>query len=239
MKNIASTYSSIDSQHEKWSSIIEKKSDYLSIAIDFLTGQIRTEFLVEHKDTFFGGNIQEAIETLIHSLEKITIGQLCYALKHCTNLKPVDKSNIPQYSNFATAVICVPEILVKSSEPLSYKALGSELSPESKSDYAIEKYGENHGKLAVALGLAEIKKIAGCNKFYPSALTSPFCHMTQSDKMALLTRLCYRIPFVQQAVVTETPEQKVVESLQKVLAPSTYSRRIANAQEILAFALEK
>lgn len=239
MKDDTSADSSMYNQQNIWISILNGSMDCSTVAISYLTGQAQTEFLTRNRDKIFCEQVLKAVNILISSLMNVSIQQLRSEFKSCKDLKIIEKSNIPQFSNFATAAVCVPEVLVRSKTVLSYKELGAELSPDSKSKYAMEKYGENHGKLAALLGLAEIKKGAGCNKFIPSALSNRYCQMAQCDKMVLLTRLCYRIPFVQHAVVTDNPEQFVSDSLRTLLAPSTFNRRISNAQEILAFALEK
>lgn len=239
MKNSIHTKSDISTQQEKWDRIFDNSVDEETITLEYLTDQIKFNFLVEHNEAFSNEYVKRAVSIVVTSLMTTSVEHIGKMLKACAYLKRIEKSNIPQFSNFATAVICVPEVLLEVSAPVTCKELGYLLYSESKSDLAAEKFGENHGKLAAFLDLAAIKKEDGHKKFFSSALTAPFCHMEQREKMELLTRLCYRIPFVQHAVISENPEEATIVFLQEVLAPTTYKRRISNAQEVLAFALQR
>lgn len=115
--------------------------------------------------------------------------------------------------------------------------MGYSLFSETKSDGAAEKYGQNHGNLAMQLGLAATAKMERKTVYCPTPLTAKYCQLDQTKKMELLQRLCFRIPIIQIAVTSETPIITIDECLQKILAKSTFMRRRSNVLEVLAFAL--
>ena len=224
-------------QQEKWEAVIQKTLDTDTIAIDYLTDQLQFQFLYEHKIEFTNDDILIAVNTVIETLENITIPQIRRLLKNNNSLKNVASSNIPQYSNFALAVICVPEKLANSNTSFTYQELGYELLPDTKSDGSAYKFGENHGNLAMLVDLASITKKNNLKAFTTSVLTKKYCHLENKEKMELLQRLCFRIPIIQHSVVTPNPKKTVDTYLSQHLSQATISRRRSNVLDILDFAL--
>lgn len=139
---------------QSWEKVISGNMDTNTIAVKYLTGQLSIPYLTEHKEEFSQDLINKSIVTLINSLQELHIPELRRLLKDSDTLLEVSSSNIPQFSNFASAAIYLPEVLIHSKEALSYRELGYALFLDSKSDGAANKYGENHGNFACLIDLA-------------------------------------------------------------------------------------
>ena len=62
-------------------------------------------------------------------------------------------SDIPQFSNMETAMYYIPKLLFEERSVFTYSEIGN-LIHNCKSEVASKKYGENHAKLTVMMGLA-------------------------------------------------------------------------------------
>lgn len=217
-----------------WDSILSQQTPSDTIVQQFLVGKLDLDFLSAN---YKPAEKEMCIITLIDALINTPISKIRLLLLSEKITTEVSATNIPQFSNFASAVIYLPELLLVSYVPLTYRELGYSLFSETKSDGAAEKYGQNHGNLAMQLGLASIAKIGSRKGFCSTPLTAQYCQLEQTKKMELLQRLCFRIPIIQIAARSEIPIDTIDECLQKALAKSTYMRRKANVLEVLAFAL--
>lgn len=223
---------SIDNK-ELWDNILGEKMTSDTIVMQFLLGNLDLDYLSAN---YQRNEKEKCITTLVNSLLNTPISRIISLFSSEPLINEVSAANIPQFSNFATAAIYLPELLLNSQARLTNREMGYSLFSETKSDGAAEKYGQNHGGLAMQLGLASITKIDRKNVYCPTPLTAMYCQLEQAEKMDLLQRLCFRIPIVQIAAISESPDDVVDELLQKKLAKSTYTRRKPNVFEVLAFA---
>ena len=221
-------------QKELWDNVHSQATPSDTIALQFLIGKLDLDFLSAN----YQSDAQEKIITsLIDSLLSTSITRIISLLKAASSTNEATAANIPQFSNFATAAIYLPELLLSSDEPLTNRELGYALFSETKSDGAAEKYGQNHANLAMQLGLAALTKVDRKKVYCPTPLTAKYCQLDQSEKMELLQRLCFRIPIIQVAVKCCASDDAIDECMKKTLAESTYLRRRSNVLEVLAFAL--
>lgn len=221
-----------------WKRLINNEMSNDEIVIDYLVNELQFQFLIEHGIVGDITRQQELVARIVNALLSTSTTRIRELLRSKNLVNGVSPANVPQFSNFASAAVYVPELLC-DNDWISYKELGHLLFSESKSDGAATKYGENHGKIAVAFDLAYIKKNGSTRGFSPTLLTKYYCNLEQNEKMELLTRLCYRIPIIQMAVISDDPHKEVDYVLPKVLAESTYQRRRPNVFEILALAIDE
>ena len=219
---------------KRWDSVLSQTMPSETIVLQFLSGKLDLDYLAANYQT---NEKEDCIATLVNALLSTPVSRIRELLSSELFTNEVSAANSPQFSNFATAVIYLPELLLVSRTQLTYREMGYSLFSETKSDGAAEKYGQNHGSLARQLGLASIEKVDQKNTYCPSPLTATYCELEQNQKMELLQRLCFRIPIIQIAAVSEIPTDVIDECLQKTLAKSTYMRRRSNVLEVLAFAL--
>lgn len=221
------------SQEDRWRSVLCGESSAEDIAFDYLAGKLALNRLAgKDKEMACKG-----IDALINALVNTPIFRIRQRLAVGYTVPCITASNIPQFSNFASVAVYLPTLLVSAKEPITYCELGYALYSDTKNDGAAIKYGQNHGNLAVQLDLAQFVKKENKKAFKATILTSKYCKLEQCEKMELLQRLCFKIPIVQAATISENPIATVEDLLAKVLAKSTRDRRRANVLEVLAFAL--
>ncbi len=143
-------------------------------------------------------------------------------------------ADIPQFSNLETAMYYIPKLLIEN-ESLTYRELGMRIYP-CKSIGAAAKYGENHAKLTVGLGLAKTTKKSGQIYIIKTDLTGLFCELPQSDKSDVLQKLCFRLPIVQEAARKKEWRIALKENL-SFLTDSMVQRRMHCCVELISFAL--
>lgn len=221
------------SQEDQWRSVLCGKSSAEDITFDYLTGKLTLNFLAEKDEAI----IYKGMNVLINALVAIPISRIRKLLAVGYAVPCITASNIPQFSNFASVAVYLPTLLASAKEPITYCDLGYALYSDTKNDGAAIKYGQNHGNLALQLDLAQITKKEHKRAFEATILTSAYCKLEQCEKMNLLQRLCFRIPIIQVAAISENPTATVEGLLTKFLAESTRNRRRSNVLEVLAFAL--
>lgn len=223
-----------ESKQESWDNVLNQTATSDTIVLQFLVGQLDLDYL---SASYKPEEQEKCISTLISSLLGTSISALRDLLSSNKIAHEISAANIPQFSNFATAAIYLPELLLNSHTQLTYREMGYALFSETKSDGAADKYGQNHGSLAVQLGLATTIKACRKSAFCATPLTAEYCKLEHSSKMELLQRLCFRIPIIRVASISDAPAKLIDEYLLKALAKSTYIRRKSNVLEVMAFAL--
>lgn len=175
---------------------------------------------------------------LLDALLKTPLEVLSALLHKAGCLECVSPSNVPQFSNFASALIYLPRLLADCKDSMTYQEVGYALHQDCASDSAAKKYGENHAKLAISCGLAVPADKSGYAGVRISLLGSAYCEFDSESQLDLLARLCYRIPIIQRAVISKDKNESIEESL-LALSESTRKRRRHNAYELLAYALNE
>lgn len=105
-----------------------------------------------------------------------------------------DIKNIPQFGKIET-ILNVPSYFVDTGNCCAdYPQLGFFLKPDVTATLAANtKFGENHGKAASILGIANCVH----KRIIPSALTYIFANLEHDQKEEIIKRLLFRIPIVQ------------------------------------------
>ena len=180
-----------EGNQKSWDNILNQTAPSDAIVLQFLSGQLDLDYLSAN---YKPDEQKNCISTLIESLLGTSIPALRKLLSSNEITSEISAANIPQFSNFATAAIYLPELLLNTRNQLTYREMGYALFSETKSDGAADKYGQNHGSLAIQLGLATTIKICRKSVFCATPLTAEYCKLDHSSKMELLQRLCFRIP---------------------------------------------
>lgn len=139
--------------------------------------------------------------------------------------------DIVQYSSLqdATSRFC-QKLLDAGDEGLRYQQIGALLLDDGKARKrgALLKYGENHAKTAIELGLAQNV----CDYIYLSCMGVVFNTYTSEKQRKLLKRLAFRNRFIQRLAILS---QKGVVSLSdemSILSESTIKRRRSNIRTL-------
>ena len=154
-------------------------------------------------------------------------------LQHDTELCA---STIPQYSNFNDGTYNILSLLDNNSKTgYTYLELGKLLQEPGKKDGAYTKYGENHAKLSVILGLAYIEKKDKLKKVFISDLGKKFNTLNEKEKSTLLKYQIYNIPVLKYIFnLSVKSNVDIINFLEKVanLSPSTAKRRSSNIRDL-------
>ena len=177
-------------------------------------------------------------EIIVQELLQSDKSELIYILKDAKCRESITTDNIPQYGDPSIAMYLIPD-LVAGNEYVGYTEFGKMLFyKEGKSNEAYRKYAENHCKLAALLDLVIIKKKKplGC-EIFSSVMGRYFSSLPIETKDKLLPKLCFRIPIVQEALISQDI-QKTVDSSLSILSKTTRERRRSGIINLIEFALD-
>lgn len=170
-------------------------------------------------------------------LIKYTIEEIVDIIRSSENNEEVTKFNIPQISDIDIAIYDVIKILMDSKlERIDFKDMGFYLSDESKSktktELALQKYGENHSKVATLMDLTCIIKSGIKSYIYPSELGKIFYELEDVEKENLIPKLLLRIPIVKNQVIDIDGIDTITRDLE-VLSNTTKKRRRSDVKNML------
>lgn len=168
-------------------------------------------------------------------LLKYTLNEIIDIIKDADNKEEVHQENIPQMSEFDDAAYNVIDILIDSQiEKMSYSDMGYYLraghNPNSMSDLALKKYGENHTKVATLMDLTHVGKQGISSYIRPTELGKVFYNLDKDEKENIACKLLLRIPIISNAL---TIDYSTIDEDIKVLSTTTQKRRRSNISTML------
>ena len=144
-------------------------------------------------------------------------------------LFPIDKKDIPQFSDLRRAFFNVPYILMNCGiNGVGYAQMGYILRERQRSEVADKKYGENHIKTAEQLGLCYVEGY----KSYLTDLGKISVSLSEKEKELLLPKLCLYIPFIQNYFLS-CQDDIFLNKQFSILSPSTIGRRRPNVNTLI------
>ena len=146
--------------------------------------------------------------------------------------QPIDPSDVFQFSSFENATDNLCSIIVCTENAgLNSVEIGKLLMNDGvpRTETAFRKYGENHIKVAEAIGLA-FKDNAS---YYLSPIGCVYDKLSDTEKSKLLTRLLLRSKLISQLLSTALKGPFSMESFLYDLAESTYRRRRYNVRFVI------
>ena len=141
-------------------------------------------------------------------------------------------SDVFQFSNIDDATYNICSIIKSIGNPgLKFKKIGELLLNDGKSrtDIALNKYGENHIKTAELLGLA----FKNNQNYYLSGLGILYGELTTDVQEKLLTRLVLRNKLIIQVFLLAKNGKLNLETFLYDLSRTTYVRRKSNIKRII------
>lgn len=155
-------------------------------------------------------------------LLELSMDEILQMIDHNPYGQVAEVRHIPQFGKLDT-VMRVPYYFVHTGQTRSdYAQLGFFLKNNiTASLSANTKFGENHGKAAALIGIADCVD----KRIVLSALTDPFCALDHEKQEMIFTRLLFRIPVVQ--IILRQAAQAPVNGYDAMaqLGPSTRTRR--------------
>lgn len=144
---------------------------------------------------------------------------------------PITKANIPQFSNFDDCYTGVSQGILESGwEWAIYKKIGFLLRRSPRKDGADQKYGENHSKIAMMMGLVKIEKPKGvCLTDFGKYTLS----LSPDQRENLKAKLCFRIPLIHNYFCSDKDENTITQC-RAILSDTTYKRRLSNIKKLIS-----
>lgn len=169
---------------------------------------------------------------ILVSLQSVSTYDLFGIVKaSSSSIKTIQTDWIPQFSNIDDLYRVLRIISDSPEKDLTWGKLGYYLCPVGSKTGAKNKYGENHYKLAVQLGLA--------NQGMPLSLTNLgkafYASVLGSEKRKeFIGKLAMRIPVIQEALIAaELGRFNMLSYLKTFLAESTALRRRSSITQLL------
>ena len=139
--------------------------------------------------------------------------------------------DIFQFSNFCDATLNICDKLKKINNPgMKFLELGQLLLDDEKDrkEGAFIKYGENHTKMAEALGLV----FELCHTYYLSGVGYIFIDLNEEDREKLLVRLILRNKLIKRMYQASKNGNINAKEFFYMISESTYIRRRSNIKNV-------
>lgn len=181
------------------------------------------------KEVLFNENNPSNQDDIVTKLLEVPVEAMMEELGLNQNcLQSITARNIPQFSNIndvETVVKIVSDCM--DSSMIDYQYVGYLINKNSNVG-AQRKYGENHLKLAIMLGLVTEKP------YFITPLGKGFLNLSQEDQIILRTKLSLRIPIIQH-ILLDSREATVdgMSYLNDTLSGSTAIRRRSNVKQLI------
>lgn len=217
--------------------------DLLQNTIDLKDDELLFDFYHHHLDYYLlepiaSKHIKEIdplCERLLNLINLRCVSELLEIVRKEFVYYPISKQNIPQFSSFDDAYYKVPYYLKYSGiDGVDFSRMGYMLRTKKRSIVADKKYGENHLKTSLILGLCTKISKAG---YFLSRFGNAFLDLSDEEKEHLKPRLSLYIPLVQNIVMSSDPECKMMEEL-SILSNLTATRRLPNVRKLVDIVLE-
>ena len=180
-------------------------------------------------DSFFieTQNLEDRSSVLIEYLKRLTVDDILSEIeKSDVKINPITPANVSQFSNI-DVIDNVIEIVDAAAEEIDFAYVGYMIN-KSSNEAAQRKYGENHLKLAIQMGLITQKpyRVTELGHYYIS--------LSKEFRKQLRTKLYFRIPVIQRILVeSRTKRVDGTLVLQEVLSESTAIRRRSNIRKLV------
>lgn len=172
---------------------------------------------------------EEEVLSYIGSLIDIPLTVFIDYVNDSNSASYITFQDVVQFSSFSDATNGICEILsLNDNNGLSNIEIGKALLDDGKerNDGALRKYGENHAKTAIELGL--VHSLYG--RYYLTCLGMVYNQLEKSVQVALLRRTILRNRFFQKAIKKSQANEVVLSKEMSFLSESTAKRRLPNVR---------
>lgn len=181
-------------------------------------------------ETFYSGKTVEDNYTkiLLTYLEKFSIEDILFEIEQYPEVtEPIKSKNISQFSDIKE-IDYVVQIVSDSEEEINYQYVGYMLN-KNASEGAQIKYGENHLKMAIQMGLVTEKP------YKVSELGKEYLALPEEERNKIKPKLYMRVPLIQKLLL-ESKEEKIdaMEEMRTYLSEKTAIRRRSNIKTLLS-----
>lgn len=204
------------------------------IISDFFSKRFETEsteiFLSSYQYFSKGAVIDYVLQ-----ITKISLSEFILYISNNPIVNEITSRDITQLSS-------INDCTVNMCEIMSEHGLGGLTLPEiatllhSDNKYkdnfvALNKYGENHVKTAMQLGLTTFKN----DLWFPTAIGSVFCNLPEGVRDKFLCLTLFRDPFYSRVITSLLKSDVELRDFMTILSESTQKRRTSSCNRVLSF----
>ena len=223
-----------DIQRNAWARFATGESSTEEVLAAYYAKNLDIVWLASAGEMSSGEGLSKELFSL---LREASLRQVFHAVCSLQPCELITAANIPQFSNLE-ALDAAVRILTLIGEPLTFEKLGIYLTGDrGKKATANIKFGENHGKLATLLDLADVKGERRGIEIVASPFSDLYCALPDDEKQNMLAKLCFRIPVIREllcdAAKADDGEPVYIEDYLRPLSDSTKKRRAPNVAGLL------
>lgn len=180
-------------------------------------------------ERFYSGNEVESAQNkiLLEYLKRFTIEDILFEIEQSQETcETVSSSNISQFSDI-NMVDYVVQIVSDSVDEINYQYVGYMIN-KNASPGAQTKYGENHLKMAIQMGLVSEKP------YKVTELGVLYLALSPEEKNNVKPKLFLRVPLIQKLLLeSKTKKINAMQELRECLSEKTAIRRRSNIRKLL------
>lgn len=184
---------------------------------------------------------QEQVTVLLENLKEAKPSEIIGLLAQDFEAFNLEVFDIPQFSSLDDCFNASYVIEQSGIEKVGYIKLGYLLAPMSaKKPGANQKYGENHGKMGVMLGLLKMNpkedlplKQGHKISFSPTFFGRSYNNLDDETKGKLIPKIILRSKLMQNFFLRGRQETLLEADMKQLLSESTFRRRYSNVKRIL------
>lgn len=176
---------------------------------------------------------QQEILDYIHIINQQPISEILLAVIERNKNFEITSADLLQFSSFEDCTVNICALFLNENNPgLTAEETGRLLlaNQSKKKLLAYRKYGENHAKAAVSLGLAYVIT----NVYFISSLGMVYNQLSEETQRNLTTRLVLRTPEISLLYQKYSESRNVnAREFMSALSDSTYRRRRSNLRTLI------
>lgn len=167
---------------------------------------------------------------LFKVLKEVPLQNILDVIKEEGTKFEIRKADICQFSDFNDCYTKSLSVIINSGlKDVSWIKLGFLLRDKPRKSGADQKYGENHGKTAVQLGMLQMNER---HEFNPTSFGIAFNALSKEDKESLKPKLCLYIPIIHN-YFAQGCDPKLLDEYLTLLSESTQKRRKPNIKKLI------
>ena len=190
-----------------------------------------TEIFLSNSQFFSKG----AMIDYVTQITKVSLNDFILYITNNPITNEITSRDITQLSSINDCTFNMCEIMTQYGiDGLTLPEIATLLHADNKYKdnlVALNKYGENHVKTAMQLGLTIIKN----DFWYPTAIGSVFCNLSECIRNKYLCLTLFRDPFYSRVITSLLNADVDLRDFMTILSESTQKRRTSSCNRVMSF----